>query len=259
MAHLDDFVASMRTTQSLLTIKAYTSDARDFLNYLITRNIQLEDVTSELFEQYREHLRTTGYKPASINRKMGSLSTFFRYLVKVNVLKAFPELTRTTVPVEATVYATVTDNEKVAIVGSIKGKLGVRDRAMMAILLSTGMTPATIVNMTKADIDLQSNKVRCVHRDNVKWIEMPNKLLSYVTAYIEQYDKIKWKDHQPDINSLLFPNHFGNKMSARSVRRNLEHLCHRASVPFVSITRRLSNEFWGRKNAKASTRQPVKS
>lgn len=79
VSFVDDLKAKGRSES---TIIAYAKDVEQLLNYLSKMGItDLNKVTIEDLEAYRQNLQDNNYTPKSISRKINSTRTFFRYLM----------------------------------------------------------------------------------------------------------------------------------------------------------------------------------
>ena len=71
------------------TYRAYRCDLHQFSKYIGPRK-QLRCILPEDIERWAAHLRQDGYAPASIQRKMAALRTFFRYWVRRGSIDTSP-------------------------------------------------------------------------------------------------------------------------------------------------------------------------
>lgn len=84
---LNDFEKNELEHKSKNTVSAYISDIKQFNNYLVNIDIELDDITNEDTKAYIEHISTTAniktgkiLKAKSINRKIVSVKRFVDYL-----------------------------------------------------------------------------------------------------------------------------------------------------------------------------------
>ena len=74
------------------TVKAYKTDLLQFVDFLCytADNFNPSEVTQLLVRGWVVHLVKSGVAPRSVNRKIATLSTFFRYLRRIGVMTLNP-------------------------------------------------------------------------------------------------------------------------------------------------------------------------
>ncbi len=148
------------------TIKNHKCFFSKFLRWCEERNIEARDVTQELIERYQRHIYhyrdpETG-EPISLNTQRvvaGHIRTFFRWMKKRGFLPTNPaadvEIPKgeKRLPVNG---LTVDEVEKILALPDINTALGLRDRAIMEVLYSTGIRRSELAALTLYDIDPKS-------------------------------------------------------------------------------------------------------
>ncbi|HZG57102.1 tyrosine-type recombinase/integrase [Paenibacillus sp.] len=61
------------------TIRAYLHEAEGFLGWCSVRNAGLSELSQQTFAEYRDALAARGAKPATVNKSVSTLSTFFKW------------------------------------------------------------------------------------------------------------------------------------------------------------------------------------
>jgi len=134
----------------------YTS-IRLFLEYLKTAGIaHLEGVSRKNLEAFVEHEQDRGLKPLSVRGRLGSVKAFLRFLSEEGVIRS--EVLSKGIAVK------VPDSLPRAIAAEdVRGLLsvvdGTRNRAMVLMLLRTGMRIGELLALRMEDIDLFEQKV----------------------------------------------------------------------------------------------------
>lgn len=156
-----------------LKVKGYTDQTlygterylRDFIAWCDARGIERpHEVTKPILESYQRFLyyyRKRDGKPLSFASQRGKLMPvrmYFRWLVRNNHILYNPasdlDLPRTPRRLPKHVL-TVAEVEAVMRQVDISEPMGLRDRAMLETLYSTGMRRMELVNLTVPDIDLE--------------------------------------------------------------------------------------------------------
>jgi integrase/recombinase XerC len=88
---LDKFKSYLRSVNTAEnTIKAYVSDAGQFLEFLRSEGILIHNVTSGTLLGFLGHLTDCELKSSTRRRKMESVKTFFQAMKKLELIKDDP-------------------------------------------------------------------------------------------------------------------------------------------------------------------------
>jgi len=134
-----------------------------FIAWCDVRGIyESEEVTKPMLERYQRHLfhyRKKGGRPLSYSSQAGKLIAlrgFFRWLARQNVLLSNPaseiELPRPEKRLPKHVLTT-SEVERVLAVPDVTDPIGLRDRAIMETLYSTGIRRLELVGLSLFDVD----------------------------------------------------------------------------------------------------------
>ncbi len=154
------------TEQSLWNVERY---ARDFIGWCDTRGLERpQEITRAVLEAYQRsvyYYRKKNGAPLSINSQRGKLTPlkgWFKWLTKHNFLLANPaselELPRL---VRRLPKYVLTESEAECVMGQadLTDPLGVRDRAVLETLYSTGMRRMELVSLETGDLDRERGTV----------------------------------------------------------------------------------------------------
>lgn len=132
----------------------------------IVRPGEVTRAVVERFRQWLFHYRKDNGRPlswSSQSQKLQAVKVYLRYLVRLNVIPLNPaaelELPRQPRRLPRAVL-TVAEAEQVLSVPDVSEPLGVRDRAILETLYSTGMRRMEIVGLSLYDLDLDRGTVR---------------------------------------------------------------------------------------------------
>ncbi len=147
------------------TIQSYAIDLRQFLEFLHTeRTKSLSDVERDTLRSFLGSRLDEGLSRRSIARKIASLRSFFRYLVRKKIIDSNPALNLLS-PKHEQKLPDVLDEQTVFRLlevpdnSTVKGK---RDRAILELFYSCGIRLHELVGLNVEDIDIArgSMKVR---------------------------------------------------------------------------------------------------
>ena len=104
---------------------------------------------------YRAYLQQTlGLKPNSVNRSLISLKRYFAWLLRTGHLKHDPAKVVKLVGEEALAPRHLDDQEEQALVAAVTESGSLRDRAIVVLLLHTGLRTRELCTLTRAHVQL---------------------------------------------------------------------------------------------------------
>jgi integrase/recombinase XerD len=171
---------------------------RYFLVWASDRDLSRpEEVTSAVLERYQRwlyHLETSSGKRLSFrsqNGRLGAVKRFFRWLVKRRVLEWSPaealELPRVETRLPKAVLS-LAEAEKVLALPDVTTPRGLRDRAILEVLLSTGIRRQELVELRLFDLDVSGGAVTIRQGKGKKdrMIPIGERALAWVERYLEE-------------------------------------------------------------------------
>ena len=155
---IDQFIAYIQAEKrfSPLTVGAYQRDMKQFVDYLRVE-YELEDlvkVDKLMVKSYIVHLKEEGLVNRSINRKISTLRTFYKYCLRENLVDKSPMtgIKALKLPKTLVKFVTETDINKVSF-GDEADFPTCRDRLLFELLYQTGMRQAELRGLKDGDVD----------------------------------------------------------------------------------------------------------
>ncbi|SHE99327.1 integrase/recombinase XerC [Desulfofundulus australicus DSM 11792] len=224
---LDGFIVHLKGCNcSLRTITAYTGALRSFMRWL-------EDTTGSPFDpasvtpldvaDYRRYMLNRNRKPATINLHLDALSSFFSWVASNGLISFDPTEGVKRVPEQRGAPRWLTRQELGALMRAVQ-KYGIpRDRALLAILLHTGLRISEAVSLHVEDLVIRERSGWVTVREGKggKRREVP---LNVTARRIIQ----EWLTVHPG-GDWLFPGRKGH-MTARAAEKILEKYARLAGV-----------------------------
>jgi integrase/recombinase XerD len=151
------------------TVKNRAQSLREFINWCSERSLnQPQDVTRPILERYRRHLfhvRQDNGAPLSFatqHARLVALKSFFKWATREGHILSNPaselELPKLHRRLPRHIL-TVDEVERILNQTAIHGELGLRDRAILETLYSTGMRRAEAANLSVYDVDINNGTV----------------------------------------------------------------------------------------------------
>lgn len=145
------------------TITAYINDLNQFIEFAVVDSLEeLEEINHQVVRSWIVHLINEGANNRSVNRKLSSLRTFFKWLLREKIITVNPML-RVKGPKQGKRLPEFIKKENLDI-----DKLdplfsddwsGTRDRLMIELFYQTGIRLSELLNLRKSSIDRGSIKV----------------------------------------------------------------------------------------------------
>ena len=196
-----------------------------------------------LIRGFLSHLDNFGYSPATTARKIATLRSFYKWMLKRNLIESNPMmLIRTPKQTKRLPKAISVDQvEKLLSAPDNRDTLGARDRAILETLYSTGVRVSELVDLNRSDLDYASQTLHVRGKGKKERI-VP--LGSHAMAAIRHYLTLLEPDprfahlrQQSLVETIipLFVNKNGGRLSSRSVRRKLDKYLKQAGLdPTIS-------------------------
>lgn len=231
---MDSFIESLSSEKgySLNTCRAYKRDLEEFYQYLkseMAENLgpakspDLDSVTSLTIRGFLGVLYKKN-KKATTARKLSTIRSFFRYLIKKGHIRISPAQMIATPKREKTIPAYLPVDEMFRLLDHIKTNdlLGIRNRAIFELLYSTGIRVSEVAGLNVSDIDFSKRLVRVLGKGNKeRVVPVGKKAISFIKSYRERLEVEKGV---PVNMGPLFLNNTKGRLTTRSISRILEKI-----------------------------------
>ncbi len=187
--HIDKYLRYLEIERnaSSHTIDNYKLDLKDFREFL--KDVDVTTVAYLLVRKYLAHLKEKSLTARSIGRKLSSLRSFFRFLVKDNYIKANPTDAISSPKQEKALPHFLTEEDVVRLIEapdheSVKG---LRDHAIFETLYSTGMRISELVGLTEDAVDFIGGTVKVLGKGKKeRLLPIGERALRAIRHYLEK-------------------------------------------------------------------------
>jgi integrase/recombinase XerC len=173
---------------------------------------------------YLAYLNEKAYSKATIARKLATLRSFYKYLVKMNRSSVNP-LSAIRTPKQEKKLPRFLEYEEVKRLletPPTDSWLGARDRAILETLYSTGVRVSELVGLNMDDIDFLSEVIHIRGKGKKERVTpISSSALQAIQHYMEYRNKRAQNNGHFD-SKVLFVNKHGHRLSTRSVRRKMD-------------------------------------
>jgi integrase/recombinase XerC len=198
-------------------VLAYRHDLDQFFGYLAERYgvEHAGEVTHAMVRSWLVELMEDGITPRSVNRKLTTLKSFFRHLVRNGLMEVNP-MAKVTSPKTSKRLPVFVDQEKMDLVFSGvdfgEGYPGLRDRVILEIFYATGMRLSELVNLKDPDIDLNNETIKVLgKRNKERLIPFGHGVKELLVVYLAEKQKFE--------SEFLFLTVKGKQIYPRMVHR----------------------------------------
>lgn len=162
-----DYLKSIRNYSSH-TCKNYYKDLIEYETFLNIENLKYCDMNYELSLNYLVFLNKNNDSKATISRKLSSLRSFYKYLVKIEKVKTNPFLLVSSPKKEKRIpkFINYNDMDEIFNVPDINTPIGLRDRLILEILYASGIRVSELVNIKIKDIDFSNRTILILGKGN---------------------------------------------------------------------------------------------
>ena len=172
---------------STLTVEAYSRDMSQFADYM--RNTyaigDLTKVETAMVKSYIVDLKKDGLANRSINRKISTLRTFYKYCLRENLMEKSPMMgvKALKVPQNLVKFVTESDINKVSF-GEVEDFPTCRDRLLFELLYQTGMRQAELRGLKDTDVDKNGLLLK-VHgkRNKDRFVPLSIEMVNMIAQY----------------------------------------------------------------------------
>ncbi|MEZ0005795.1 integrase/recombinase XerC [Flavobacterium sp. 28YEA47A] len=174
---------------SLHTVMAYTNDLSEF-GFFLKQNFDQDDLEDVNYSQIRSwivSLVDAGISNTSVNRKISSLKSFYRFLLKIKRIEASPLLKHKALKTPKKLQIPFSEKELDNVLNYIvypEGFEGVRDKLIIDLFYATGIRRAELIGLKMSNVDLSKGVLKVLGKRNKERI-LP--LLSIIQNQIQLY------------------------------------------------------------------------
>jgi len=214
-----------------LTLKNYRNDLRGFLGFLKGQKVaSLDRVDRQVVRQYLAWLVKQGFARSSISRKLSALRSFYRFLVKENLLASDP-LAAVSLPKKErrlpTFLGTAQVNALIEAPDTSTAQ-GQRDRAILELFYASGMRVSEVASLDLRNLSLSAREVRVMgKRSKERMVLIGRPAAAALEAYLKE-GRLKLLGKRR--GEALFLNRSGGRLSARSMQALVDKYARKVGI-----------------------------
>ncbi|MGY8987955.1 MAG: tyrosine-type recombinase/integrase [Flavobacteriales bacterium] len=195
------------------TLISYGTDLSQFSSYLkLEFEIEnIKEVSHQIIRSWISSLLEIGISARTVNRKITTLKSFYKYLMQEDVISENP--TRKIVsPKNSKKLPVFVEKSKMDIllneIEFPEGFEGERDKLIIDVFYMTGVRLSELINIKISDIDFSNSQMKVLgKRKKERMIPLTNTLLNQIKIFSQK----------KSVNLLLFTNFEGLTLSPKQV------------------------------------------
>lgn len=201
------------------TINAYENDLRSFENFVFNENelVEWKEVNHHHVRQWIVELSENEISPRSINRKLSSLKSFYKFLLRDGRVESSP-MSKVVSPKQSKKLLRVVSEKEIDHLlektDFPEGYTGALHKTIISTFYSTGMRLSELIHLEDGDVDLDNNRLRVLgKRNKERYIPISR---SFKEELLE-YKKQKREVSNDAAGSGFFVNQKGKKLYPKLV------------------------------------------
>ena len=172
------------------TIVSYRTDLQEFEEFFkkVDAELDFARVDADVVRNWMVNLMDDGRAPTSVNRKLSSLRSFYRFLLKRKVVSVDPMLKVVGPKKKKPLPSFVREKDMDRLLDELlfdESFEGCRDRTILEMFYATGMRRSELIGLNDVDVDLSAKLIKVTGKRNKQRLipfgdELAEDLLNYI-------------------------------------------------------------------------------
>lgn len=175
---------------SQLTLKAYIKDIKDFSDF-ISAEFDSKSITNVNYQQIRSWivlLVDKGISNRSINRKVSSLNTYYKFLLKIEDIEVNPLTKHKALKTSKKIQVPFSEEEIKTVLQELNFDTdfeGLRNRSIIELFYATGIRRIELVQLKLIDVDIANKNLKVLgKRNKERFIPLLPSVVETLKSYI---------------------------------------------------------------------------
>ena len=220
MLSIEDFLKFLRLERnySQKTIDNYRADLEQFELFFrkLEADLSWKDVDADIIRDWIEQMMDKGNAPASVNRRLSALRSYYRYALKRGVVEADPTYNIQGPKRKKALPQFLKEMEMDKLIDPKMWTDTYKDvlaRTIIITFYSTGVRVSELVGLDMKDVNFVTHELKVTgKRDKQRIIPFGEELETTLTAYLQKRDSVVGE------YDALFVTEKGERVTASQVR-----------------------------------------
>ncbi len=195
--HIQQFLdyLSFQKRYSRHTITSYQNDLIAFFDFLLTQfsETQISEVKTAFVRSWLAELKEGGMESKSINRKISTLKSFFKYQLRQQTITVSPMTAIISPKVNKRLPQFVDKNDVSTLLTHVEFPdtwAGKTDQLILHLFYNTGMRQAELTGLKETDISKSNGSIKVLGKGNKeRLLPVSNQLIQKMQDYIDDKRK----------------------------------------------------------------------
>ena len=182
---------------SLLTVKAYKSDLEAFSDF-IEKEYDSNSIDGVNYSQIRSwivSLVESGISNRTINRKVSSLNSYYKFLLKTQTITVNPLAKHKALKTSKKVQIPFSENELQSVISDLEQESdfkGLRNRLIVELFYATGIRRIELVQLKMNHLDLANKTLKVLgKRNKERFIPLIDSVVETAKLYLIQRNNLE--------------------------------------------------------------------
>lgn len=222
---IDQFIKTQQSrglsTHTLTAYKRDLDQLHNFLKKYFKKAVDLKEISRLYLRDYMRDLSVNGRSNRTLARKATTMKNFFRYCEKYNFVTQNPAANLKIPKFEKKLpkHFTEPEIEDLLSIPDLNSKFGIRNKAILELIYSSGMRISEVSNCKLRQIDLNEKLIKIIGKGNKERLVPVGKDASKA---VKQYLKIREQFVSKESGDILFLSKSGKTLSPDELREILE-------------------------------------
>ena len=224
----EDFLKTEKQA-STNTVSSYLRDINQFAAVMNGRGVDLIQVATRDVEDYANSLVKRGKSPATVNRSVASIKSFYSCLIGKGYINQNPAKGVSPAKVERKLPQVLTSNEVELFLEQPEctDLKGYRDRAMLELLYATGIRVSELIELDVDDLNLPGGVLKCFGKGKERIIPLYPAAIRALGGYI---NSVRPQLVESVNETALFVNMSGERMSRQGFWKLIKYYQEKAGI-----------------------------
>lgn len=179
------------------TIEAYRNDLNVFAGFLIDE-FDVNNINNTSYSYIRSwivDLVNKGISNRSINRKITSLNSYFKFLLKIDLINENPLTNHKALKTQKKIQLPFSENEMLNVLDLNNYEdnfTGVRDRLIIDLFYTTGIRRIELIQLMISDLNINNKHIKVLgKRNKERIIPLIDSTINILNKYLSYRDELK--------------------------------------------------------------------
>ena len=179
------------------TILSYDNDLKQFESFFKTysTNKEIKTTDKRAIRSWIVELSLKKLSPKSINRKIATLKSFFKFLIKREVIEINPSTNITSLKTDQKIPNFLKEKDVNFLFDNLileKNFNGERDMMILELLYGTGIRISELINLKTRNINLPKKEMKIMgKRKKERIIPLHQQIINQIKKYLDKKNEIK--------------------------------------------------------------------